>query len=663
MNCSRFRCLTTVTAWAVMSAGISAVAADPPGSVEFFESRIRPILVEHCYECHAGNASEIKGGLRLDSHDAARRGGDSGAAIEPGKSSESLLMEAVRYKGLEMPPDGKLPESVIADFSAWIDAGAVDPRTNSPGGTPVPVSGENSDHWSFRPLTRPTIPDVENRSWSQTPVDRFILAKLEAAKLVPSPPADRKTLLRRLSIDLVGFPPTYEEIAAFASDDAPDAYERAVDRLLASPAYGERWGRHWLDVARYADTKDGVLMYGDDRIRPYAYTYRDYVVEAFNENLPFDRFVHEQLAADLIEPSVEKDHLAAMGFLTLGRMFDNNIHDVIDDRIDVVTRGMLGLTVACARCHDHKYDPIPTADYYSLYGVFASSEAPAELPLIVDPASIDPNSEFEKQSAEKRNALRTLVDEQYALLTETAKQRVGDYLVRVATTEPDLAETAIFFLSLQPEDLRPPMVAAWRRYIERRVTGDDSFWGPWGDLMGLGDVELAAKSQAIIAEWQQRPEGTAPGSINPLLKQAFASANLTSKADVAQLYGDLLRTTYEGSKAEPVSESDPARQQVLDVLTSRESPAYFPKSRAWAYMSRGEKDRYGNLLTEIDKLAVQSPNAPPRAMVLNDSEQLYDPKIFVRGSALSPGRSSAAADAPHRDDRRAKAIPTRQRSA
>ena len=261
--------------------------------------------------------------------------------------------------------------------------------------------------------------------------------------------------MRRAYYDLIGLPPSAEEIEAFEHDTSRDAFARVVDRLLASPRYGERWGRHWLDVARYADTKDGVLMYGDDRIRPYAYTYRDYVIRAFNDDTPFDRFIHEQLAADVVAPKDEPWRLAAMGFLTLGRMFDSNIHDQIDDRIDTVTRGLLGLTVACARCHDHKYDAIPTADYYALYGVFASSEAPLELPLTRRPETVPGCAEFEKQAAAKRAELRKFLDSQYTMLLETARQRAGDYLMRAAMTEPDPLETAIFFFSLAPEDLRP----------------------------------------------------------------------------------------------------------------------------------------------------------------------------------------------------------------
>ena len=224
------------------------------------------------------------------------------------------------------------------------------------------------------------MPTVHNKRFIQTPVDNFILAKLEAAHLAPSPTANKRTLIRRATFDLIGLPPTPEEVAAFIADKSPDAFARVVDRLLASPRYGERWGRHWLDVARYADTKGYVFE--EDRHYPYSYTYRDYVIRAFNEDLPYDEFIKEQIAADMMTNNPDKHTLAALGYLTLGRRFVNNIHDIIDDRIDVVCRGTMGLTVACARCHDHKYDPIPTKDYYGLYGVFDSSMEPAEEPLL-----------------------------------------------------------------------------------------------------------------------------------------------------------------------------------------------------------------------------------------------------------------------------------------
>ncbi len=304
---------------------------------------------------------------------------------------------------------------------------------------------------------------------AQTPVDRFILASLEKNGLTPSLPADKRTLIRRAYFDLLGMPPNPANIESFIADTSPDAFPNLIEKLLSSPHYGERWGRHWLDVARYADTKDGVLMYGDDRIRPFAYTYRDYVIRAFNEDLPFDRFIHEQLAANQIEPAVEPWRLAAMGFLTLGRQFDSNIHDVIDDQIDTVSRGFFGLTVSCARCHNHKYDPISSADYYSLYGVFARSVPPLVPPRIDSRPLNGEAKAFEQKYVAKQQEIERMLERQYELLSHAARRRVGDYLVHVATTKPDPMETAIYFLSLAPEDLRLPIVARWRNYLAKRT--------------------------------------------------------------------------------------------------------------------------------------------------------------------------------------------------
>ena len=348
----------------LLAASAAHAAGAEPTAEEFFEQRVRPLLAAKCLECHGDEEPEA--GLRLTSRASALKGGDSGPAVVERRAEESLLVKAVRQTGeLKMPPDGKLRDDEIAALVQWIEGGL--PWPEAPAGATrkeFHVSGEDRRHWAFQPIVDRPAPAVGDGAWPQTSVDRFVLAKLELAGLHPAPAADRRTLLRRAYYDLVGLPPTWDEVQAFVNDPAPtpEAFEKVVDRLLALPAYGERWGRHWLDVARFADTKDGVLMYGDDRIRPYAYTYRDYVIRAFNEDLPFDRFVQEQLAADLIEPKVEPWRLAALGFLTLGRLYDNNVHDVIDDRIDTVSRGFLGLTVSCARCHDHKYDPIPTAD-------------------------------------------------------------------------------------------------------------------------------------------------------------------------------------------------------------------------------------------------------------------------------------------------------------
>src|SRR5262249_12645908 len=312
------------------------------------------------------------------------------------------------------------------------------------------------------------------------------------------------------------------------------------------------------------------------------------------------------------EPRVEPWRLAAMGFLTLGRMFDGNIHDIIDDQIDTVSRGFLGLTVSCARCHDHKYDAIPTADYYSLYGVFASSEAPLELPLV--DGSLNPSAgEFEKKAAANRLEVQKFLDSQYALLSETARQRVGDYLVHVATTKPDPLETAIFFLSLAPEDLRPPIVARWRRYLERHARPDDPVFGPWHDLMKLADADFAGEAKTILQRWQGCVPGIGGGQVNPLMRDALAEAKLTGKADVGRVYGQLLRGVYDDSKKTPAASLDDARRQLLEVVIGRDSPAYFPKSQTRKYMSRGETDSFGGKVSELDIMAVKAPDAPPRS--------------------------------------------------
>jgi len=511
-------------------------------------------------------------------------------------------------------------------------------------------------HWAFQPLRTGPLPAVKDNAWPQTPMDRFILAKLEERGLSPAPKAPPQVLIRRLYFDLIGLPPTAEEIEAFVADyqsavhNPQSAIEKLVDRLLASPHYGERWGRHWLDVARYADTKDGVLMYGDDRVRPYAYTYRDYVIRALNDDLPINRFVHEQLAADQIQPKVAPRQMAALGFLTLGRMFDNNIYDIIDDRIDTVTRGLLGLTVSCARCHDHKYDPIPTADYYSFYGVFSNCEVPIELPLLEPVVAGSPSAEFEKQAAAKREEIRKFLDSQYTLLLETARQRVVDYLVHAATTEPDPLETAIFFLSLAPTDLRPQIVARWRRLLAQRGTADDPVFAPWHAVMPAKDGEIARTFSEQKSKWEAKSAGIEAGQVNPLVRKALASAKPTTRVEFARVYGDLLKKVYDESKKSPPTSPGvsagatpealleaKARQQLLDLVSGVDSPLYFAKNRTRDYMSRGEKDAFGGKLQELDRMAVKAANAPARAMAVVDTEQIHEPRIFQRGNPAAAG--------------------------
>jgi hypothetical protein len=338
------------------------------------------------------------------------KGGKTGPAIVPGQPDKSLLITAIRYTDadLQMPPKGeKLAEGDIANLVAWVQMGAPDPRSGTESASARKKASRPSDHWSFRPVVRPEVPRVKVPEGQGNPIDAFVLVKLEEKNLKLSPPADKRTLLRRVSLDLTGLPPTPEEMEAFVNDTAADAYSKVVERLLASPRYGERWGRHWLDVARFSDTKGEIKRQRDTPLYPFAWTYRDYVIKSFNEDKPFDKFVLEQLAADKLPASKENATLAAMGFLTLGERFQNNQNDVINDRIDVVTKGFLGLTVSCARCHDHMFDPIPTEDYYSLHGVFASSVEPRVRPILgPDPTRNPSYSDY----YEKRMALEKELD-------------------------------------------------------------------------------------------------------------------------------------------------------------------------------------------------------------------------------------------------------------
>lgn len=345
----------------------------------FFETKIRPVLVEHCYSCHSLDEGEASGELLLDSASNFKRGGGRGSPFNLEKPDESLLLKVLSHsdEDLKMPPEKKLSEEIISDFRTWLLQGAPDPRS----GGAVDKSARElvaERHWAYQtPKSLEVSGDLPS-SRALDRIDAAIEMKLQEAKINPSSQADRFTLIRRTSFDLLGVPPADEILAEFMDDDSPDAYTRMVDRLLASPQFGEKWARHWMDVSRYADTKGYVFQ--EDRNYATAYRYRDWLIAAFNQDMPYDQFVRYQLAADQLDPNNEQGHLDAMGFLTLGRRFLNNQQDIIDDRIDVVGRGLMGLTIACARCHDHKYDPVSQADYYSLYGVFLNSEEPGGEP-------------------------------------------------------------------------------------------------------------------------------------------------------------------------------------------------------------------------------------------------------------------------------------------
>ena len=377
----------------VVAAAFSVQAAEPetagfdPGALDFFEKKIRPVLIEQCYECHSAQAKadgKLKGGLLLDSRQAAQTGGDSGPSVVPRKLDESLLIEAIRYgkDSYQMPPSGKLPDKVIADFEKWISMGAADPRdAPTEATTRKEIDWEQArQHWSLQPPEQHAAPDVKDSEWVQKPIDFFVMAKLENASLTHAERAKRHTLVRRACFDLTGLPPTIEQLDQFLNDDSPNAFAKSVDRLLDSSSYGERWARHWLDVARYSE--DNTNMGPHNGPYPHAWRYRDWVVQALNDDVPYDEFIVRQLATDFLPETGPEDH-AALGFQGLAPSYhkevalaklvlENRYADEWEDRVDAIGRGLLGLTLACARCHDHKYDPVTVEDYYSLASIFAS---------------------------------------------------------------------------------------------------------------------------------------------------------------------------------------------------------------------------------------------------------------------------------------------------
>ncbi len=479
-------------------------AADGDAGMAFFESKIRPVLAETCYACHGEKKQRAK--LRLDSKDAMLKGGESGPALVPGKVDASLIIKALRHQGdLKMPEGDKLPAPVIADFEKWIAMGAPDPRVI--GAAPVADTIDWSaarQFWAFQPPHKPSPPTVQNTAWTKTPIDHFILAKLEAEGLRPVAPASKRALLRRATYDLIGLPPTPEEVEAFVNDPSPDAFATVVDRLLASPHYGERWGRYWLDVARYAEDQAHTFAVVPNT---NAYRYRDWVIAALNEDMPYDRFLKLQIAADLIEKddAGRIKHLPALGFFGLGAQYYKNTDaakaaaDELDDRVDTLTRGLLALTVSCARCHDHKFDPIPQQDYYSLAGIFSSSKL-ANVAL----TTRDQEARFNEHQARIRKVdgdmkqflrvERTAIAEQHA--GQVARYAVAAWKVQ-ARKDPKLTVNAM----ARKESLEAGVLGRWVKYMEKppKLPAADA-WLKLSNADEAKAIELADQLQQTVTQ-------------------------------------------------------------------------------------------------------------------------------------------------------------------
>ncbi len=610
---------------AVAESGQSSAAG-----AEFFEKHVRVILVDHCYECHSG--SESSGGLLLDSRNDLLRGGDSGKAIVAGEIESSLLLEAVRYENpdLQMPPKNRLPDKQIAILEKWIALGApyprrTDPRSTDPRDaerTAASATGmsleEGRQFWSFRPIESPSEPIVKEKRWIQTPIDAFVLAKLEARGLTPSPPADRRTLIRRLSYDLIGLPPTAEEIDAFVNDESPTAYRRLVERLLASEQYGARWGRHWLDVARYADSNglDENLAYGN------AWRFRDYVVDAFNDDKPFDQFVVEQLAGDLLHNANEATKTAT-GFLVLGAKVlaepdrEKLEMDTIDEQIDTTGKALMGLTLGCVRCHDHKFDPITQRDYYALAAIFKSTKTFGDTNngaikhwnehVFASEQELASIKQIDALIAEKNKAATQFKNGAIAALRQQARSLATEYLVAAVNVELEMSLHQVEQIA-EPLGLHPRILYHCRRHLH--FSPDDSLFRPWHDLAKLQDGE------AIDAFYR------------PLFSKAIAfqePKNKQSDQDVV---------------TERVTESDTVLESEF-VAAARS--ALMDNSGFLAVPPKPEFALDTETLAEYDRLMEEAriieSNAPDvdAAMGVVDGELLASLPIHIRGSHRNLG--------------------------
>ncbi len=630
----------------------------PASADDFFEQRIRPVLIARCFECHSAQADPLKSEFRLDSAAGLAKGGKSGLpAIISGDPERSRLIEAIRRQNpkFQMPPKDPLSPQVVADFEQWIAEGAAYPESAAP----VDLMATAKQHWAFHAPQPQALPTVSNTAWPKTEIDYFILSALDANGLAPSPEADRRTLIRRLSFDLLGLPPTPGDVSAFVSDSDPDAYAKLVDRYLASPHYGERWARHWLDVARYADTKGYV--YGDrEEVKfTHSHVYRDWVIGAMNRDLPYDQFIRLQLAADKLTDDSTRGDLAAMGFLTLGQRFLGVMPDIIDDRIDTVTRGLMGLTVSCARCHDHKFDPIPTQDYYSLYGVFSAS---SERTVPLAPSDLDDPryAPFADEMRKRETAVRDRFAAKTVELEERLRNQVDRYLEAVPIA--DSLPTDDFYEIRNAEDLNPTIVRRWANFIGGRGP-EDPIFGLWNRFAALPEDPtgasaaallapiLAIYSSAILPVTAATQTATVLPQTNLALERQIHRSPPSSFADLARIYGGVFKSVVDewhaalkaaaDTKSDPPAcLPDPAREAIRAMLMADGAPGRVPGGAIvdleWMF-DEPSRVELTKLHAELDRWILGAETAPDYTMMLVDKPELTPARIFLRGNPATPG--------------------------
>jgi len=630
----------------VVVALLAAFACTDTASGEVsFRQQIRPILAEHCLQCHGPDEQKREGNLRLDLESSSKK--KSIVAHQP-DNSEVIKRITSTIADQKMPPaeTGKsLTAAEVRLLRQWIAEGA-----------------KYEDHWAFEPIRKPPVPVT--KSPATTDIDRFIVAALEERGLALSTRLSRTQLIRRATFDLTGLPPTWDEVTAFVQDTSPNAFETVINRLLDSPRYGERWGRHWLDIARYADTFGGSAI-GFTRF-PFSYTYRDYVIQALNGDVPYDQFILQQLAADQLGLPENDPARAGLGFLTVGMQY-RSYHDLIDDQIDVVSRGLLGLTVACARCHDHKFDAIPTRDYYALYATLASSQSPDLLPLIGTPAASDQYRAYEKDLSRRQVTYEDMARDQSEILRSRCRMHVGLYLTELAkgTPEQDLSAA---FLSYRTDDVRPLILNRWRDYL-KKMPADDPVFGPWVTLFKTEPGEFSQRCTELIASMKTAngdPKQFAnPQSLglnaptwNPRVLEAIEKKQPKSLVELAEAYGALfagvhqawLKSLLETSMASAVgatilTDEDAAHAEINSAIARQlrrhlytpGTPTAVPDDVAVKMLNRTVSDSLSGRKGAIHDLHLSSPGSPPRAMSLEESKTPPPFPIFRRGNPLDRG--------------------------
>ncbi|MFM8579517.1 MAG: PSD1 and planctomycete cytochrome C domain-containing protein, partial [Planctomycetaceae bacterium] len=574
-------------------------------------------------------------------------GGDGGPVVVPGDAAKSRLLAAVRHEGeLAMPPDGRLSADEIAVLESWVAAGvpwsgvggAADPHAAKSVARDMSavLAEAKASHWSFQTITRhapPALPEAAVFKGWDGAIDRFIAGRLVGEGIEPSPPDNPRALHRRLTYDLTGLAPSADEADAFVNNPSEQAYRDLVERLLDSREHAEHWARKWLDLARYADTM-GYAFDNQSPLYPFAWTYRDWVIEALQRDVPYDRFVTLQIAADRLQPPVPKGDLAALGFLTVGRSFLGNGHDIIDDRIDLVTRGLMGLTVACARCHDHKYEPVSAADYYALHGIFDSCVQPEEMPQIGE-APDGPEAEaFSKKLAELR---QSIVDHEKAVHARGVRDAVShaaDYLLEVARPKP------------RGDDGRPPRLAdgyeleqlvldrLGRLLVKQPAT--HPILGPWMAVASVSDDKVGPGLDAVVATWGDSPDAK---TIHPLVRQEILSARPRTLAELAAAYARLaMRVAPEFAGGPPAPPDESADNASLRSLLGVEgSPLVVKSDEAMRIAKRDEQTEHRRRKMLVTQHLAEAPGAPPHAMVLVDRETPHDSRILLRGNPGRPG--------------------------